>query len=214
MKVVPAILAETFDDFTVRLREAESFTDYVQIDIMDGAFVGTTSFPVERINGVSTTLSFEAHLMVNEPVSFMDRITHPGLRKVIFHFETSAEFPSLIRRIRGRGLVPGLAVKPETGLDAFRGIAEQVDALLFLTVDPGFYGNSFRPEVLTKIAEARKVFPSKVMAADGGISLENLERFLDIGVDYVCVGSRIFMGGHPGENYLRFVDRVKEIRKG
>ena len=213
MKIVPAILAEKFDDFTARLKEAESFADYVQIDVMDGIFVDTTSFPVERINGVTTSLSFEAHLMVNEPVPFMDRITHPGLKKVIFHFEASAEFPFLIRKIRGRGLVPGLAVKPETGLDAFRGIGEQVDTLLFLTVDPGFYGNSFRPEVLTKIADARKVFPGKIIAVDGGVALDNLKTFLDIGVDYVCVGSRIFLNGDPGENYRCFIEKVKEIER-
>jgi ribulose-phosphate 3-epimerase len=214
VKIVPAILAEKFDDFTARLKEAESFADYVQIDVMDGIFVDTTSFPVERINGVTTSLSFEAHLMVNEPVSFMDRIDHPGLKKVIFHFEASAEFPFLIRKIRGRGLVPGLAVKPETGLDAFREIGEQVDTLLFLTVNPGFYGNSFRPEVLTKIAESRKVFPEKIIAVDGGVALDNLKTFLDVGVDYVCVGSRIFLNGDPGENYHRFLGRVKEIKKG
>jgi ribulose-phosphate 3-epimerase len=214
MKVVPAILAEKFDDFTARLREAESFADYVQIDIMDGIFVDTTSFPVERISSVTTSLSFEAHLMVNEPVSFVDRIGHPGLRKVIFHFEAAAEFPVLIRKIRERGLVPGLAVKPETGLDAVRGTGEQVDTLLFLTVNPGFYGNSFRPEVLTKIAEARKVFPEKIIAVDGGVALDNLKAFLDIGVDYVCVGSRIFMNGDPGENYRCFIEKVKEIERG
>ena len=72
MKVVPAILAEKFDDFVKRLRQAESFTDYVQVDLMDGVFVGTRSFPPEKITAVQTSLSFEVHLMVADPVRVAD----------------------------------------------------------------------------------------------------------------------------------------------
>jgi ribulose-phosphate 3-epimerase len=211
MKIVPAILAEKFDDFTARLRTAESFADYVQIDIMDGRFVETRSFPVEAINSIATSLSFEIHLMVDDPAAFADRIAHPGLRKVIFHFESSADTASLISRIRERGLIPGLAFKPDTPFESFREIAALADTLLFLTVDPGFYGNSFRPEVLTKIVETRKAFPDKVIAVDGGVAPDNLDRFSTIGVDYVCVGSRIFMKGDPADNYRLFLERLKQL---
>jgi ribulose-phosphate 3-epimerase len=214
MKIVPSILTEKFDDFTARLREAESFADYVQIDITDGIFVETRSFPVEKINSVNTPLSFEAHLMVDDPLSFMSGITHPGLRKVIFHFEAAADHGYLINRIRTRGLLPGMAVKPGTRVEQFREAAEQADTLLFLTVDPCCYGHPFKPEVLKKVAEARKVFPEKVISVDGGVSHDNLRTLSDIGVDYVCVGSRIFLNGDPRENYLRFAEELKEIEKG
>jgi len=176
--------------------------------------VETMSFPVEKINTVKTPLAFEVHLMVNDPFSFMSRITHPGLRKVIFHFEAVTDRAGLINKIRERDIVPGMAIKPGTKMEAFRDTAEKADTLLFLTVDPCCYGSPFKPEVLDKVARARKIFPSKTIAVDGGVSLDNLERFLDIGVDYVCVGSRIFLNGDPGENYHRFLGRVKEIKKG
>ncbi len=213
MKVVPSILAEKFDDFLLKLRQAESFTDFVQIDIMDGAFVETMSFPLEKINPVVTSLKYEVHLMVNDPMSFISRIEHPGLKRVIFHFEAGGN-PGLIRKIRERGLAPGLAIKPETGLDDFRSIAEQVDTLLFLTVDPCCYGHPFKPEVLKKVSEARKAFADKIIAADGGVSLDNLEMFFNAGVDYVCVGSRIFLNGDPGENYRRFNEKLRELERG
>lgn len=211
MKIVPAILAEKFSDFTARLRAAESFADYVQIDIMDGQFVETRSFPVEAINSVTTSLPFEVHLMVDDPAAFTDRIAHPGLRKVIFHFEASADIASLTGRIRKRGLSPGLAFRPDTSFDSVRGAAALADTLLFLTVDPGFYGNSFRPEVLTKIGKTRTAFPDKVIAVDGGVALDNLDRFAAIGVDYACVGSRIFIKGDPAENYRLFLERLKQL---
>jgi ribulose-phosphate 3-epimerase len=169
---------------------------------------------VEKINTVKTPLPFEVHLMVNDPLSFMSKITHPGLRKVIFHFEAVTDHNDLIGRIRGRDLVPGMAIKPQTKMEEFRGAAEEVDTLLFLTVDPCCYGHPFKPEVLDKVAGARKAFSTKVISVDGGVSLDNLKTFYDIGVDYVCVGSRIFLNGDSKVNYRRFIEKVKEIEKG
>jgi ribulose-phosphate 3-epimerase len=211
MKVVPSILAEKFDDFLVRLRQAESFTDFVQIDIMDGDFVETKSFPIERINPVGTSLNYEVHLMVKDPLYFLSRIDHPGLRKIIFHFEAGSGRQDLVKKIRERGLLAGMAIKPETALGEFRNVAEQVDTLLFLTVDPCCYGSPFKSEVLPKLAEARKIFPDRTIAVDGGVSLDNLKTFIDLGVDYVCVGSRIFLRSDPAENYRQFMDKLQSL---
>ncbi len=213
MKIVPSVLAEKFDDFLVKMRQAETFSDYVQIDIMDGIFVGSTSFPVEMLNSLSTTLRFEVHLMVKDPLFFLTRIFHPGLQKVIFHSESAGDPEEVIDRIRRRGLVPGLAVRPETGVDSFRKKAEACDTLLFLTVDPGYYGSPFRPEVLGKVTEARKTFPRKVIGVDGGVALDTLRLFHEAGVDYACVGSRIFLHGNPKENYQSFLQQAYELEK-
>ncbi|MCL5023534.1 MAG: ribulose-phosphate 3-epimerase [Nitrospirae bacterium] len=213
MKIVPAVLAERFDDFVAKLRQAEAITDYVQIDIMDGLFVESASFPVEKINTVLTPLSFEAHLMVENPLSFLSKLGHPGLRKVIYHFESVKDQREVISGIRERGLVPGMALRPETGVKEFGGIAEDVDTLLFLTVDPGFYGSPFKPEVLAKVREARKAFPEKTIAVDGGVALDNIGVFLDIGVDYACVGSRIFADGNPQENYRHFAEKIRDLER-
>jgi ribulose-phosphate 3-epimerase len=213
MKIVPSVLAEEFDDFVKRLRQAESFTDYVQVDLMDGVFVGTRSFPPKKINSIETPLSFEVHLMAEDPLGFMNGMEHPGLKKVIFHCEAGVSHLDLVDAIRGRGLSPGVAIRPETELARYRGIAEYVDTLLFLTVDPCCYGSPFKPEVLHKIIEARRLFPSKVISADGGVSLDNLKDFLDAGVDSACVGSRIFLQEDPGKSYRLFERTVKELQR-
>ncbi len=212
MKIVPALLAEEFEEFVRRLRQAEAFAGYVQIDIMDGVFVPTRSFPPERLNAVKTASSFELHLMVNDPLAVSEQIHNPGLKKIIFHIESGAEPMRLMGRIRERGLSAGLAIKPQTATDKFREAAEYADTLLFLTVEPGNYGSPFKPEVLKKIAGARKAFQDKEIGVDGGVSLDNLKDFFDMGVDYVCIGSRIFLHGGPEENYRLFRDKLKEFQ--
>jgi len=211
MKIVPAILAESVQDFLLRLRQAESFSDYVQIDVMDGIFVPSQSFPAHEISGVNTSLYFEIHLMVKHPSAFASRINNPHLKKIIFHFESSVNHIKFVNQLQKRGIEAGLAVNPGTEISQIRKIAESVDTLLFLTVDPGAYGSPFRPEVLNKIREVRDMFKGKIIAADGGVSIENLRLFSDIGVDYVCVGSRIFLDADPAQSYRRFADTIAEL---
>jgi len=213
MKIVPAILAETKDEFLFLLRQAESFTDYAQIDLMDGFFVPTRSFPEEKINSVETSLSFELHLMVKHPAAFMSKIRNPSLKKVIFHFESEVKYFDFINQLHERQITPGLAINPATIKNQFLDLVQYVDTLLFLTVTPGKYGSPFQPEVIDKIAESRKIFPEKTIAVDGGVSLDNLKTFIDIGVDYVCVGSRIFQSDNPGKSYKTFTDKVAELTK-
>jgi len=212
MKIVPAILADNREDFFMRLRQAESFADYVQIDVMDGSFVPSRSFSAETLNNTTTSLDFEVHLMVIDPYVLMENVHNRRLKKVIFHFESRVKHFDFIDQMKERGIAAGLAIKPETKTREFREVAEKVDTLLFLTVDPGRYGSSFKPEVLGKIEEARHIFRDKTIAVDGGVSLANLKSFVKLGVDYVCIGSRIFLTGNPEENYRAFLGALAQMK--
>jgi len=213
MKIVPAILAETANDFFFFIRQAESFTDYVQIDLMDGFFVPARSFPEEKINTVESSLSFELHLMVKHPAAFMSRIKSPNIKKVIFHFESEVKHLNFIKQLLEQQITSGLAINPDTKISQFRDLVQHIDTLLFLTVTPGKYGSPFRPEVIDKIAESRKIFTDKTIAVDGGVSLDNLKAFSDVGVDYVCVGSRIFLNDDPEKSYNIFTEKLAELEK-
>ena len=102
----------------------------------------------------------------------------------------------------------GLAVNPETTLSQFEELVYHIDSILFLSVNPGFYGSPFIAEVLEKIGECRSRFPSKVIGIDGGISLDNIQRVKSSGVDYACVGSRIFRHDDPRKGYNEFVEAI------
>jgi ribulose-phosphate 3-epimerase len=209
MKIVPALLAEHFDDFEANLKKAERFADYVQIDLMDGVFVPTRSFAPEMLNSLQTPLAFEVHLMVRDALEAVTRLTHRQLRSVIFHVESQGDHEGVISAIRATGRSVGLAFKPETGLDEAERLRRHIDTLLFLTVYPFCYGNPFRPEVLDKVRKARLMFPDKTISVDGGVSLENVKMFREVGVDSVCVGSRIFLTKDPEESYRLFVSALQ-----
>ena len=213
MEVVPAILAENYNDLILRVRQAEAFAQYVQIDCMDGLFVPTKSVEPEAISLLKTSLSFELHLMVQTPSFFMDEVQNQGLKKVLFHFEADVDHPAFMKALNERGIRAGLAISPETRTADFVEAASLADTLLFLTVSPGRYGSPFKPEVLEKVKDARYRFPGKLIAVDGGVSLDNLKSFVNLGVDYVCVGSRIFLDKDPSENYRRFVEEVKRLSR-
>lgn len=214
MMIVPAILTERENDFFFLVKQAETFTDYVQIDIMDGFFVPSRSFPVSALKRLKSDIEFEIHLMVKHPSAFMIQVDHPGLKKVIYHVESEVEHLDFITQLRKRGIGPGLAIKPDTPVDEFNRLAGHIDTLLFMTVDPGYYGSPFKPDVLRKIKETRSHFSNIIIGVDGGVSLDNLNSFIDAGVDYVCVGSRIFESDNPGENYRQFLKKVDDIKTG
>ena len=115
--------------------------------------------------------------------------------------------------MRKRGLEVGIAVKPGTEIQEWQEMAELVDSVLFLTVDPGAYGSPFKPEVMQNIERARSIFKDKILSADGGVSIENLDLFVKAGVDSVCVGSRIFLKGNPKNNYGMFIKKLCELEE-
>ncbi len=197
--VVPAILTDDPKAFEVTVRKAESFTDYVQLDIMDGQFVPSRSITCDSLAHLSTKLSWEAHLMVRQPGSYFEGCRKAGAEKVIFHYEATDAPREVISLARGLNLEVGLAINPETPLPAFLPLADEVDSILFLSVHPGFYGSKFIPEVLDKVVELRSRLPDMLIGIDGGIKENNIARVARSGVDVIFVGSAIFLQTDPAE---------------
>ncbi|UCD15995.1 MAG: ribulose-phosphate 3-epimerase [Candidatus Omnitrophota bacterium] len=204
-RIVPAILTDRREVFLDMLDRCAGFTDYVQIDIMDGEFVPSKSIGVSDLEAVKSPVGSEAHLMVNAPLKWVDAFKRFGSRRIIFHFEIKGDHLKVIDKIRSEGMGPALAVNPLTKLDDFKFLVDKIDSVLFMSVNPGFYGAAFIPEVLEKIREFKRVFPEKEAGIDGGIKLSNVKDVLSSGLDYICVGSAIFNDGNPGKVYEQFL---------
>jgi ribulose-phosphate 3-epimerase len=200
-RVVPAILTEDPATLEKMLRQSEGFTDYVQIDIMDGEFVPSRSITWEHIADLSIKMKWEAHLMVVNPEEYAEGFKKAGASKIVFHHEATASPEKLISRIRNLELGVGLAINPDTPVSAIAPCIGEIDSVLLLTVTPGFYGSKFIPEVMDKVAELRDIRPDIEIGVDGGIKEGNIKEVAGAGVDYVCVGSAIFLQPDPAASY-------------
>ncbi len=204
-RVVPAILTEDPVALETMVRQAETFTAYVQLDVMDGQFVPSRSITREHLAGLHTRLGWEAHLMVLHPEDYLEGLRRAGAKRVIFHYEATNSPGEVISRARELDLQVGLAINPETPVSAILPLAREVDSVLFLSVHPGFYGSRFIPEVLGKITEFSRARPGVETGIDGGIKEGNIAQVAGARPGAIYVGSAIFLQPQPGDSYRRLV---------
>lgn len=208
MKLIPAILSKTPEDFAEKARLAESFTDYAQIDFMDGRFVPAKSVSVDAVRLARPGFQMEAHLMVENPLSYLDDLRGAGFRRLYFHIEAPIRANSFIERARALGLEVGIALRPETEVSAINKLVDEVEAVLFLTVQPGNYGDEFIPAVLGKMKAFKRSHAGKSFGVNGGVRLENLGAIVEAKPDFVTVGSAIFNAPDPAAAYREFNQRI------
>ena len=201
IKVVPAILTDNPSTLRKMIHQAESFTTYVQIDIMDGQFVPSRSITWEHLADLSMKLKWEAHLMVLHPEKYLSGFHQAGARKVFFHYEATSSPQEIIAQARDLGLGVGLAINPETTVSTILPLVDEVDSILLMTVNPGFYGSKFIPEVMDEVAELRDARPRIEIGVDGGVRESNITQIARAGVGVIYVGSAIFLQPQPGESY-------------
>ena len=210
VKVVPAILTDDPKALETMVRQAERFTNYMQFDIMDGQFVPSRSITCEHLAALPTKLSWEAHLMVENPGDYLDGFQRAGAQKVVFHYEATSSPERVISLARNLSLGIGLAANPETPVSIIQTLASKVDSILFLTVEPGFYGSRFIPEVLNKVAELHSIQPDIEIGIDGGVKEGNIAQIARAGVDVIYVGSAIFLQPQPAESFSRLLVLAQE----
>ncbi|MFC1951510.1 ribulose-phosphate 3-epimerase [Chloroflexota bacterium] len=209
-RVVPAILTDDPSALEAMVCQAETFTTHVQLDFMDGRFVPSRSITLEHLADLSIKLNWDAHLMVLFPEDYLEDLQQAGAQKVIFHYEATPFPQEVVSLSRNLGLEVGLAVNPETPVSAILPLASEVDSVLFLSVNPGFYGSQFIPDVLDKIIEFHSIQPDMETSIDGGIKESNIVQVAQSGVDVIYVGSAIFLQSHPGESFRHLLTLAQE----
>jgi len=203
IRTVPAILTDDPITLGKMVLQTETFTDYVQFDIMDGRFVPSRSILCEQIASLGTKLLWEAHLMVLHPESYLDEFKQAGAQKIVFHYEATPSPDQVIRQIKNSGIQVGLALNPETPVEVIRPLLGELDSVLFLSVNPGFYGAEFIPEVLDKIAAFRKAHPRLEIGIDGGVKENNIVQIAETGVNVIYIGSAVYRQPDPADAYRR-----------
>ncbi len=200
-RVVPAILTGDPKTLKTMVEQAETFAAWVQFDIMDGRFVPSLSITSEHLAALAISFGWEAHLMVERPEEYIEGLFKARANKVVFHYEATSLPQKVISLVKGFGLKVGLALNPGTPVLSITPLASEIDSVLFLSVHPGFYGQSFLPEVLGKMRELRRLQPDLELGIDGGIKEGNIVQVAQAGADYICVGSAIFLDSNPAESF-------------
>lgn len=210
--LVPSVLAADFSCLKGSLAPVRKLADWVQVDVMDGHFVPNISFGPVIVPYVRKAggLPVDAHLMVEDPLPFIDAFAKAGAALITVHAEARGA-AACLARIKKLGLKAGLALRPKTSLRRVLPHLDILDLILIMTVEPGFGGQSFMPGMMPKVREARKAIAScgrKIwLQVDGGINADTAATAAAAGADSLVIGSALFSAKSPGA----FLKRLKDL---
>ena len=211
----PSILAADFKLLGQEMKKTEeNGAAYIHFDVMDGMFVPSISFGMPVLASIhdATEQFMDAHLMVQEPIRYVEAFQKAGADSVTVHLEACEDVKTTLDKIHACGMKAGLAVNPETDVKELVPYLEDVEMILIMSVHPGFGGQKFIPESLDKIREVRAMLNEKNLETDiqvdGGIYVENVREVLDAGANVIVAGSAVFRGD-AGENTAKFMEILK-----
>ncbi len=205
-KLAPSILDADFTCLGSELKVIENGgADLIHLDIMDGHFVPNISFGPNIVRSIKskTSLPLDVHLMVENPANHIDSFINAGGDIITVHYETCLHLDRVIQTIIDRGAKCGIALNPATPLNVIEYIINKIDLILLMTVNPGFGGQKFIPEMYNKITRTKEIInlqkKSIELEVDGGINLGNLSQVVNAGADIVVAGQAIFKSIKPEE---------------
>jgi ribulose-phosphate 3-epimerase len=203
LKLAPSLLAADFRCLERQITAVEPEVEWLHIDVMDGHFVPNISFGIPVMTSIRslTKLHFDCHLMTTNPDAYLAELAEAGADSVTMHIEAVPDPTEAAEKARAQGLGFGLVCNPATPFASISPFMESCDVVLFMSVEPGFGGQSFMPEVLPKVEQAREWVEDRGLATDiqidGGITLETAPKAFSAGANVLVAGTTIFGAEDP-----------------
>lgn len=200
MKISPSMLACDFANMGAEANKcAAGGAHLLHLDVMDGHFVPNISFGAPVIAGLSKVcdLPFDVHLMISQPLRYIDDYADAGADLITFHLESDDDPSAVIDKILARGCKPAIAIKPGTPAEAVLSYADRLAMVLVMTVEPGFGGQSFMADMMPKLTLLRSRYPHLDLQVDGGINLETVKAAAKAGANVFVAGSAVFKSADP-----------------
>ena len=210
--VAPSLLAADFSNLEKEIDRVESAgADMIHLDVMDGVFVKNISFGIPVIKSIRkcTKLPFDVHLMIVDPIKYIDAFVDAGADSISFHYESCTNHMEVIDRIKSHGVKACMAVNPETSAEVLSEFKDKLDMILIMTVHPGFGGQKLITETLENIRIADRISKETAngipVEVDGGINRETLHLVTEAGANIIVMGNAIFTSDNPKEviDFLR-----------
>lgn len=209
--LAPSLLAANFANLEKELSDiTKGGAQYLHVDVMDGSFVPSISFGMPLIESIRkvTDLVFDVHLMIDSPERYIDEFVRCGADIITVHAESTKHLSRVIQAIKEKGVKVGVSVNPATPLSVLEYVLEDIDMVLIMSVNPGFGGQKYIPNITGKIQALRNILDEKGLnvdiEVDGGIKLQNVEEVLGAGANVIVAGSAVF-GDATEENTRAFM---------
>lgn len=212
----PSLLSADFWRTGEQLKELEEAgVKWLHLDVMDGDFVPSISFgmPVIKALRKKTDMFFDVHMMVTEPGRYVEDMKAAGADMITVHVEACKHLHRTVQAIKAAGLKAGVVLNPATSLSTLDYILEDVDMVLLMSVNPGFGGQKYIPEMTAKIRALKEMIDAKGLnidiEVDGGVTPDNVKEILEAGANVIVAGSAVF-GDHITQQVEKFHKAFEE----